>query len=992
MRGVFFGILFCAISVWGGFDCHGAADGADNPANAAPALASAQEAARQGKEADEQGNYEAALAQYAQALELFRAAGRLPEQAELASDLAVVYRKVGKLDQSLTLQQQAVNSYKMLGDARGQAIALRRLGVLYHQQGKLFQAIAAQEESLELMRQQGDQEEMAKAFSNLGTIYGDLGRLQQAQAYFERASAIYTQFRNQEGVSYTLGNLGQLFLYLGKSQQALQYLEQSLALKQTLADAHGQANTLLNIGTAHKNLGDLQKALAFEYQALALYRQLRETSGEAVTLGNIGLMYEEFGDLEQALQFQLQSYQLKKQHETPVQLAMALTNLASLASKQQRLAEAQEYLQAGLALVTEQHLIPVQAHIYGQLGLLQLKQNLFPEAAQNFTRAQERYAEIGSQKGLLETYDYIGQTYLAQQLFAEARPHYEQALRLAQELNDLNSLWTVQYRLGQVEAGRGRADAALTYFRAAVETVEQMRSYLNVPELRQVFLQKELNPYAQVIRLLLAKQEPAEALVYLERFKARTFLEIVAYGEPQFQAVPALIREERELSARIRYLREKLTASFGPSVPITQAAALPLADAPPVSEDIAQELSAAKEQYEQLLVRIKLAYPDYYRLKTVDADEIRQFISKARALLEPDVAVLEYFLDDTAVHIWIIRQNRIDYVSAPVSDADVLKKVLALRAQLRWYESPAIYPLLQDLYAWLIAPAQPYLTDTATIGIVPFRILHFVPFSALLSAPMPVGASDKETIPAYLIEKYALFTLPSLSLLPVVREKVAQNAAQARRSPRPYFLGMGTTQKDLPGANAEILAIAAQFPGSQGYLGAAATKQRFLAEAGQYAVVHLATHGVYDKRHPLFSYLEFSPESYIYAQEIFGLRLAADLVTLSGCETLLPQQVEAADLHTLVSGDELVGFIRAFMYAGAPAVLSSLWQVSDSATQTLMHVFYHNLPQVGKAQALRQASQAVMRSTIRIGRHQPRELRLVHPFFWSAFVLMGDWK
>jgi CHAT domain-containing protein len=116
------------------------------------------------------------------------------------------------------------------------------------------------------------------------------------------------------------------------------------------------------------------------------------------------------------------------------------------------------------------------------------------------------------------------------------------------------------------------------------------------------------------------------------------------------------------------------------------------------------------------------------------------------------------------------------------------------------------------------------------------------------------------------------------------------------------------------------------------------------------------------------------------------------LVTLSGCETLLPQQINAEDVYSLVSGDELVGFIRAFMYAGTPSVVSSLWRVNDTATQYLMSAFYQYLPQFGKVNALRQASQSVMRSTLEVGRRKKRKIRLIHPFFWSSFVLIGDWS
>jgi CHAT domain-containing protein len=367
------------------------------------------------------------------------------------------------------------------------------------------------------------------------------------------------------------------------------------------------------------------------------------------------------------------------------------------------------------------------------------------------------------------------------------------------------------------------------------------------------------------------------------------------------------------------------------------------------------------------------------------------------------VVILEYFLEDDAIHVWIIEHNQINHVSVPIPYEQVIKKVLAFRSEIIWYESDDIYPLLRELYTWLIAPLDSYLADKTTVGIVPFQVLHFVPFSALItSSPdsprkegklsLQTGERGEDEIPDYLIETYAMFALPSLSMLPVVRDRSLQNTENNPVHPRYYFLGIGNATDDLPGANEEIQSITNHFPDSKGYTGSEATKQRLLEEAGNYDIVHLATHGVYDKQHPMFSYLEFSPDSQLYAREIFGLPLGANLVTLSGCETLLPQQVDAEDIHALVSGDELVGFIQAFMYAGTPSVLSSLWRVSDTATQYLMSAFYQNLPRIGKVKSLQQACQSVIRSTIRIGRRKKRDMRLIHPFFWSSFVLIGDWK
>lgn len=941
----------------------------------------------------EAGKFDDAVLAYQRALQVFQEQNAPAAQATVMSDMGVLYRRMGAMDRSLVFQQQAMALYEELGDVAGRAISLRRIGVLYRHLGQFEDAITAQEDALALLRSIDDQQGMGTIFTNLGTIYGDLGRLNEAREYFERALRVYAALENRQGLSYTYGNLGQLYLYLGDSRQALHYLDQSLTLKKEAGDRGGQANTLLNLGTVYRNIGNFQQALSLYYQALDAYRGLYDDSGAALALGHLGSVYEELGDLDRAVQLQAEAFELKKTGGTTLQMTVTLTNLASLSMKQQQYAEAAAYLDEGLRLAVKQNGLLAQAHIYGMRGDLLLRQNQHDGAIAAVTKALRLYTQIGSQKGQMEAYESLGRAFERQGAFERAAEYYDLALHLADTLHDQHALWGLQYHLGRLARQRGDSEDALRYFKASVDTLEQMRSYFDVSELRTMFVQNTLDPYIAVIRLLLANQEIREALVYLERLKARTFLEVVDSGNPEFFLGPDLVEQERYLATRIRYLHGRLRAATADGAFIADAGRTD-DDQRSVTGRLTHELNDAKAEYEDLLLQIKLTYPEYYRLKIVDAAEIRRLVDQAVTLIEPDVLLVEYFLDEDALHIWSIGHQDINYTAVPVTRAEMLETVLQLRMETGYYFSDRVYPLLHTLYSWCITPIAEHVRGKTTIGIVPFEVLHFVPFGALTSAPWtPAGATAPHQVPPYLIEDYALFSLPSLSVLPVVRERntTKPEHVEPATASQPAVFGLGNATRNLPGAEREVLELTARFPHSVSYVGEAATKQRLFDEAGQYEIVHLATHGVYDKAHPMFSYLELASDA-LYAREVFGLRLRADLVTLSGCETFLPQNVEARDLDTLVSGDELVGFLRAFLFAGAPSVLSSLWRVNDEATQRLMDTFYRQLPDAGKAVALQRAAQALMRSTLTVGRRRPRTLALRHPFFWSSFVLIGDWK
>ena len=146
------------------------------------------------------------------------------------------------------------------------------------------------------------------------------------------------------------------------------------------------------------------------------------------------------------------------------------------------------------------------------------------------------------------------------------------------------------------------------------------------------------------------------------------------------------------------------------------------------------------------------------------------------------------------------------------------------------------------------------------------------------------------------------------------------------------------------------------------------------ASAGSYRYLHIASHGIFNADDPMASALLLSEsdqdDGLLSVAELFDLRLNADLVTLSACETALGE---------VTGGDDVIGFTRGFLYAGAESIVSSLWKVSDAATNQLMQAFYEGLPEQGKSAALRQAQLA-----LKGGFHD-------HPYYWAAFQLTGEY-
>ena len=217
----------------------------------------------------------------------------------------------------------------------------------------------------------------------------------------------------------------------------------------------------------------------------------------------------------------------------------------------------------------------------------------------------------------------------------------------------------------------------------------------------------------------------------------------------------------------------------------------------------------------------------------------------------------------------------------------------------------------------------PHITGKELI-IVPHDVLHYLPFNAL------VGLDGR-----YLIEKYPIYYLSSASLLQFVKEKRKAGGEKVLAFGNP---DLGDPEKNLEFAELEAKEVKAAYPESSVYIRKEATEEKSKTLSANHDILHFATHAKLNEDDPLSSAVllarEDKEDGRLEVREIFGMELKANLVVLSGCET---------GLGKLSTGDELVGLTRAFIYAGTPSVVASLWSVDDSSTAHLMASFYRNL-------------------------------------------------
>lgn len=337
--------------------------------------------------------------------------------------------------------------------------------------------------------------------------------------------------------------------------------------------------------------------------------------------------------------------------------------------------------------------------------------------------------------------------------------------------------------------------------------------------------------------------------------------------------------------------------------------------------------------------------------------EHRVTLAELQKTLGSGEAVLQFHVLDTRSIVWLITRAGMSAAVIPQGQAGLAALVENFRSSVieRRRDTTTLAVALNKL---LLADMD--LTPTLRLFVVPHGPLHYLPFQALHD-----GRS-------FLIERTAMTVWPSSAV---------GSRLQARgNAPAPVLLGFGNPSTDknvpLPGAEREVQQVAGLFPRSEVFVQQDATKERFKAGAGRANMVHVAAHAELDDVDPLFSRILFASSGtesgLLEAREIYTLDLrGVRLITLSACES---------GLGRVARGDEIIGFTRSLLSAGANSIVASLWPVADDSTDVLMGRLYRELA------AGRDLMAGMQQAQLEVQKNR----RFAHPFFWAPFNVIGN--
>lgn len=933
----------------------------------------------------------AALPEFERALALFRREQDRHGEAIVLGHIGNCYKRLGDLPRALDHLQRALAMKRDLGDRLEEGKTLSHLGLVYWEMGDYPRAVEQLTASIALARQLGDRQLEAAALNNLSLVYDEQGDYQRSLEQYQRALELHRATNSAEGEGATLGNIGGVYLLLGQYREAMRYYLQSLAISERLDLKPSASQDLGNLALCHLGLGQISEALNSFDRALALareaglkkeeadwrhgkgsvllragkydaaldqYRQALNTYEQAglkrelvEALNNLGTLHVLLGDVGTGEAHFRRAVELGRAIGYPRGAAFNLVALGDLEWRRKRHERAEALYVEALEWARQADDRNLMAAVQFQLALNYRDQARWEDAARAARKALDIAQPVGARAAEAKAWYALGEAARGQGRFEEALRHYAAGEEIAGAVGDPELRWRLAYGEGQGLEKAGRDQEAVAAYKRAVVIIEEVRSQLREERFRAGYIEDKYDVYVALVRLLLKLKRPGEAFQFSEKLRARSYLELLDRGLPPVRN-HAQRQAEAELRERIRRLQRALEDEQAKPAPQRRSQAMQL---------FSSELMAAERAYQNFLDDLRRSEPEYAAARALaipSTDEVQRALPARTALIE-------YILDTESLAVFVLTARGLEAKAVPVRAADLharielLRELIVTRRGERW-RGPG-----EALRRSLIEPIEQegWLEGIERLYIVPHAVLHYLPFAVL---PKLTGRDVR-----FLADDYALAYLPAAAAL--IHGNEGQRAGGS-------LLALAPARARLQFAEQEARAIGEFFPThSRLLLGRRATESSFRRLADRYRMLHLATHGYFNKFNPLLSGVELEPDrnedGRLEVHEILGLKLQASLVALSACETALASGYFAE----VPAGDDFVGLTRAFLFAGSPSVLATLWEVNDRSTLRLMRSFYRGLQRGDKAEALAKAQRAMRRAGSRYS----------HPYFWAPFVLVG---
>jgi len=890
-------------------------------------------------------------------------------------------------NRSLEIAEIIVQIGRMRDDLRQVALGIMARGNALAVLGHTHDAWNALDQAGSLFQQAHDDVGWARTRIGMVGICIDLKRVEQALADAARARQILSQRHEYEKLLRLDVNEAILYHNLGDHHKALTLYNSALGIAANLGEmGQGELGPLyINAGVAYEFLGELRQAAAHYEQARHIFAARNEISGVAVAEMNIAYLAQAQGQYRQALNLLHHAFTLLETeqlafHAAQVKRTMIECHLLlnrhqdarelclEVIPRFRELGAAREEALTHLLLATAeaqlnnlaaaQTALDAADTIFGSLGAetrvaaIRLRRSRIALEQGDSARAKrEALAAAACFEGSGQSIDHaratllLGQAAFAEGNLSSAAEASTVALRIAQRSNVPPLRYAAHLLLGHIAEDQGALVRAARHYYAALTTVERVQRRLTIT-LRPGFLEDKADAQRALIALHLRTGSVERAFETLERAKSHVLLNYLSNREQLHwsrddQQSSLLIEELARLRKEHQWFYH--LAHEAPEGEQRETKVAP----EQARTEVAWRERRMRAISEQLYLRSKDGGVDR-RAQTPTLRDIQNKLTEQSILIE-------YYNDGHRLWAFTVEAQRVQVHALEITVQELDRLLANLRLNIAAAlqtapRSPAVRALtivgqriFQKLYDGLLRPLGVDGQRYRRLMIVPYGALHYLPFHLLHSGTR------------YLIDESEVVVLPTAGLA-LQRSPVRKAGARVLAH---------SWNERLPQTQAEAQLVQHLF-GGEIYAEQDATRSVLQAQPTQ--ILHIAAHGEHRLDQPDLSYIQLA-DGQTYTDDLLQYDLSYELVTLSACET---------GRANVAAGDELIGLGRGFLYAGAGALIASMWRVADDTTVVLMEHVYRALHNgASKAAALREAQQMLLEQQL-------------HPAFWGAFQCVGN--
>lgn len=970
---------------------------------------------------------------------IFRELNDKNNQAQTLFFAGFISGSLGEKQTALDYYNAALGLFQETSDTSQEIITLNNIGRIYDDLGNKQKALEYYNQALPLFQAIKDYGGEATVLNNIGLIYAGLGDKQKALEYYNRALPLFSIADNKNSEAATRNNIGKILLESGDTLKSLEYFKQALELFRAISNKNGEALMLNNIAGVYQILGEQALALEFLKKALPILRITGNKSGEAVALNNIGQIYAELYEIQKALDFLNQALPLFRLIGDKRGEATTLNNIGSIHDESKEDQKALEFYQQALTLFLSLGDKYGEATILNNIGRVNHELGDYQSALKILDQALTLYGQIGERSGESQTLGNIGSAYSNLGKRSEALNYFYQSLAIAQITGEKGQeaiiLNNIMYEWG------ANPRMAIFYGKQTVNKNQELRGLSKDidKEAQKPFLKRVQNSYMNLAELLIAEGEFDQAVQALSLYQDEQFFDLKPDTNSVVRQIDFSEREKnlvkRHLSAlskvgNVRLQLEDLKRKIDNRQPdVPEATQL---------QKLESKFKIANDDFLLVIKEIEkefLGKPDEKDIVPPSKEllEMKDALGKLSASTKQKVGTIYNLSGKYKFYILLITSDEpVKHFETQIKSGELGSKVIQFHALL---QSPTLdpRPVGKELYDIILKSVEPEL-KRQNIKTLMWQLdgnLRYIPMTALYDGKK------------YLLEKYRNVVITRAD-----KEKIIKSANRTWTG-----TGFGSSQARkvdlfgdgdeipfprLPGVVEELNSIFRNNENSSGLLDGEIivdkdfTKDRlYEALKKQQLLVHISSHFSFYPGNYSRSFLVLG-DGFLTLNELktqTDLFKGVELLTLSACNT--------AAIRSDTNGKEIDAFAELAQRLGAASVIATLWSVSDASTPWLMRDFYatrESKAGITKAEALQKAQLRLLNgktdvkpfadipkghpnSNIKVvltsdgksdvtrggetvfvdEKDAPPYIRdnkkpYAHPFYWSPFILYGNWR